>query len=61
MDLRDGPPVFTPPRNVEKEIAAWRRRNVKKYDAVTEAEPGDQPADQASAGSPRRWWHRFRR
>ena len=68
MDLREGPPVFTPPRDVEKEVAAWRRRrNAKKNDSVTEAEPGDpevgpeeQPADPASAGSPRRWWHRFR-
>ena len=69
MDLRDGPPVFTPPRDVEKEITAWRRRrNAKKNDSVTEAEPGDpeaepedQPADPESVGSPRRWWNRFRR
>lgn len=69
MDLREGPPVFTPPRNVENEIAAWRRRrDVKKNDSVTEAEPGDPEAeprdrlaDPKSAGSPRRWWHRFRR
>lgn len=69
MDLRDGPPVFTPPRDVEKEIAAWRRRrNAKKNDTVTEAEPGDpeaepggQPAGPESVGSPRRWWNRFRR
>lgn len=62
MDLRDGPPVFTPPREVEKEIVAWRRRrNAKKNDTVTEAEPGDQLADPRSVGSPRRWWHRFRR
>ncbi len=60
MDLREGPPVFTPPRDVEKEVAAWRRRNAKKNDSVTEAEPGDQPGDPASVGSPRRWWHRFR-
>lgn len=69
MDLREGPPVFTPPRDVEKEVAAWRRRrNAKKNDSVTEAEPGDpeaepedQPADPESVGSPRRWWNRFRR
>lgn len=62
MDLRDGPPVFTPPRDVEKEIAAWRRRrNAKKNDTVTEAEPGDRPAGPESVGSPRRWWHHFRR
>ncbi|WP_432791182.1 DUF1992 domain-containing protein [Brevibacterium sp. K11IcPPYGO002] len=69
MDLREGPPVFTPPRDVEKEVAAWRRRrNAKKNDSVTEAEPGDpeaepgdQPVDPESVGSPRRWWHRFRR
>ena len=62
MDLRDGPPVFTPPRDVEKEIAAWRqRRSAKKNDTGTEAEPGEEPTDPESVGSPRRWWHLFRR
>lgn len=62
MDLRDGPPVFTPPRDVEKEVVAWRqRRNAKKNDTGTEAEPGEQRTDPESVGSPRRWWHLFRR
>ena len=62
MDLRDGPPVFTPPRDVEKEVAAWRRRrNVKKNDSGTEAEPGEDSTYPKSVDSPRRWWHRFHR
>ena len=26
MDLRAGPPVFTPPRNIDAEVTAWRQR-----------------------------------
>ena len=62
MDLREGPPVFTPPRDVEKEIAQWRqRRNAKKNDSVTAAEPGEDSTYPKSVDSPRRWWHRFHR
>ena len=61
MDLRDGPPVFTPPRDVEKEVAAWRgRRSSKKNLTDTEAGPTYPPTDPESVGSPRRWWHLFR-
>jgi hypothetical protein len=75
MDLRDGPPVFTPPRDVEKEVTAWRQRRIerKRNDTGTEAAPpaGGQPrrdagpesgdSDTESVGSPRRWWHFLRR
>ena len=61
MDLRDGPPVFTPPRDVEKEVAAWRgRRSSKKNLTDTEAGPTYPPTDPESVGPPRRWWHLFR-
>jgi hypothetical protein len=67
MDLREGPPVFTPPRDVEKDVAAWlQRRNAKKDNTGTEADPNeaDQQHDDVDAGSgesPRRWWQLFRR
>ena len=65
MDLREGPPVFTPPRDVEKEIAQWRQRRSATSDAGTEAEPGgsgpgrDTDGSESPEGPPRRWWHRF--
>lgn len=64
MDLRDGPPVFTPPRDVEKEVAAWRqRRNERRATAASaEAAPdgngeprrdgGAEPAARSRRGSP---------
>ena len=61
MDLRDGPPVFTPPRDVEKEVAAWQQRRIaEKNDTGTEAGPTYPPTDPESVGPPRRWWHLFR-
>ncbi|UVI37153.1 DUF1992 domain-containing protein [Brevibacterium spongiae] len=64
MDLREGPPVFTPPRNVDDEVAAWRERRVQRKAATsTEAEPGDGSelsndtgpgSDREPARSPRR-------
>lgn len=51
MDLRDGPPVFTPPRDVEKEVVAWRqRRIVKKNDTGAEAGPGERSKDPNAPG-----------
>ncbi|WP_166970552.1 DnaJ family domain-containing protein [Brevibacterium atlanticum] len=83
MDLREGPPVFTPPRDVEKEVRAWRLRRshrTTKTDSAEVAPPSsgqpstpssDRPrsdggpeavdGDAGSGGSPRRWWHFFRR
>ncbi|WP_210604943.1 DUF1992 domain-containing protein [Brevibacterium oceani] len=82
MDLREGPPVFTPPRDVEKEVSAWRLRRshrTMKTDGAEVAPPlrGRPPTDggpeatdgvpeaadgdAGSGGSPRRWWHFFRR
>ena len=62
MDLRDGPPVFTPPRDVEKEVAAWQQRRIaEKNDTGTEAGPGEDSTYPKSVDSPRRWWHRFHR
>lgn len=56
MDLREGPPVFTPPRKVEHEIVAWHQRRAAKSDPP--------PAPTAGQGEervqPRRWWRRKR-
>ena len=65
MDLRDGPPVFTPPRDIDAEVAAWRQRRSKKTDAGSEAESTDPDPERGSddperGGPPRRWWHLFR-
>ncbi|WP_166826514.1 DnaJ family domain-containing protein [Brevibacterium limosum] len=65
MDLRDGPPVFTPPRDIDAEVTAWRERRAKKTDTGSEAEPSVPDPERGTDGSepggpPRRWWHLFR-
>ncbi|WP_209325802.1 DUF1992 domain-containing protein [Brevibacterium renqingii] len=74
MDLREGPPIFTPPRNVEHEVAAWRERRARSVPSSGErSEDGQtspaEPARTEGAGRtaaedtapPRRWWQRRRR
>ncbi|MDN6190044.1 MAG: DUF1992 domain-containing protein, partial [Brevibacterium sp.] len=51
MDLREGPPVFTPPRKIEDEVAAWRERRVARRE-TTNPTPTEGPGR-----PPRRWWH----
>jgi hypothetical protein len=58
--LQGGPPVITPTREEEAEVAAWRARRVERRErqrALLEATP-------APSGVPprrrRRWWHRNR-
>ena len=63
MDLREGPPIFTPPRDVDREVAAWRRRRASSEprrvdDAAPEEAEGRGHGDD---GPPRRWWRRRRR
>ncbi|SMY04308.1 MULTISPECIES: DUF1992 domain-containing protein [unclassified Brevibacterium] len=54
MDLREGPPVFTPPRKVDEEIIAWRQRREARHETQNphRAPTAEQP--------PRRWWRRRR-
>lgn len=55
--LLGGPPVVTPLRDVETEVAAWRARRQERLAAEAQA-----AADRAAAdeGRPRRWWRRRR-
>lgn len=61
MDLREGPPVFTPPRKIDAEVIAWRQRRIARRE--TRNPP---PAPRGSSGQewvdaqPRRWWRRKR-
>lgn len=62
MDLREGPPVFTPPRKVEDEVIAWHRRRAATGEQTTNPTPA--PADDPGDGREqprRRWWQRKRR
>jgi hypothetical protein len=51
--LLGGPPVVTPTREVEKEVAAWRARRAERLARVR------RQGDDAPATTPRRrWWRR---
>ena len=52
--LLGGPPVVTPTRDVEAEIAAWRDRRAARRDAEAAARA------EAAASVPRPWWRRRR-
>jgi hypothetical protein len=56
--LTGGPPVVTPTRDVESEVAAWQERRKARREAARAAAAG------ARAGSPRsarrHWWQRSR-
>lgn len=62
MDLREGPPVFTPPRKVEDEVAAWHRRRSAKAAQATNPPPApmENPGQERVDAPPRRWWQRKR-
>lgn len=73
MDLREGPPVFTPPRKIDAEVAAWKTRRLERARAADQTDDltADQPAGQSGVGTdagdarspvpPRRWWRFFSR
>ena len=51
--LLGGPPVVTPLRDVESEIARWRERRAARFASAARA------AEEQQLGSrPRRWWRR---
>ncbi|TSI16730.1 DUF1992 domain-containing protein [Brevibacterium aurantiacum] len=60
MDLREGPPVFTPPRKVEDEVAAWRRRRAAKPAPTPNPPPTPTTGQGEEREHPRRWWQRKR-
>lgn len=60
MDLREGPPVFTPPRKVEDEVAAWRQRRAAKSAPTTNPPPAPTAGQGEEREQPRRWWQRKR-
>ncbi|MGC3023031.1 DUF1992 domain-containing protein [Brevibacterium sp. FAM 24630] len=51
MDLREGPPVFTPPRNIDDEVAAWRQRRAQATtDIGAGLGPGGRGAEPGTTG-----------
>jgi len=57
--LLGGPPVITPTRDVNHEIAAWRSRRVQRRDRLRRRRPAPAPAPPLVAlGWRRRWWAR---
>lgn len=66
MQLQGGPPVITPLRDVEAEVAAWSARRDGRRAARAEALRARREADEADGadGAARRtrpWWRRHRR
>jgi len=51
--LLGGPPVVTPTRDVDEEVAAWRERREARAAASAEAEQAEEDARRR-----RRWWRR---
>lgn len=66
--LTGGPPVITPTRDEDAEVAAWRARRVERREHQRRLlETGDGAAGvpdpgraREGAGARRRWWHRSR-
>lgn len=56
--LTGGPPVVTPTRDVEAEVAAWRERRTARREAARAA--AAVPETRSPRGSRHRWWQRSR-
>lgn len=54
--LEGGPPVVTPTRDIEAEVAAWQERRTAKREVAAEAL--ERAAQQRERGTRRRWWPR---
>lgn len=54
--LQGGPPVITPTRDVDAEVAAWRQRREARRRAAAVPVP---PRSARPATSRRRWWRRL--
>ena len=53
--LQGGPPVVTPTRDVDAEVAAWRERRTARVEAQRAALAANRPAPRT-----RRWWSPWR-
>lgn len=61
MDLRERPPVFTPPRKVDDEVIAWRQRRADRRETRNPPPaPMEGPGQERVDAAPRRWWRRRR-
>ena len=57
--LQGGPPVVTPTRDVEAEVAAWRARRAEKLVRPAQRSTKQTPQESAEPGRRRRrWWRR---
>lgn len=54
--LQGGPPVVTPTRDVDAEVAAWKERRTARIEAQRRARAAAEPEVTAK----RSWWHRWR-
>jgi DnaJ-like protein len=55
--LLGGPPVITPTRDPDAEVAAWRKRRAERQARLRRRR--EQAAQQPSARPARRWWQRW--
>jgi len=55
--LEGGPPVVTPTRDIEHEVAAWHSRRTARREAQRTALAAHE-SDDADTTRRRRWWHR---
>jgi hypothetical protein len=53
--LQGGPPVVTPTRDVEEEVAAWHERRTARIEAQRAVRAAGEPAPEK-----RSWWERWR-
>ncbi|HET7532554.1 MAG TPA: DUF1992 domain-containing protein [Nocardioidaceae bacterium] len=58
--LTGGPPVVTPTRDEDAEVAAWRARLVERRERQRRALDEASGASGVPAGRRHRWWHRNR-
>lgn len=58
--LTGGPPVVTPTRDEDAEVAAWRARLVERRERQRRALDEASGASGVPAGGRHRWWHRNR-
>jgi len=56
--LEGGPPVVTPTRDVEAEVAAWRARREERLTAERERRRREEAAAQAERPARRRWFRK---